>query len=69
MITDNTTIDLKQAQIISVDKLLSITIPDSVKSIGAEAFEYCEMLTVRAPEGSYAEKYCVENEINVDIQK
>lgn len=38
--------------------LKSITLPASVTEIGENAFQYChENLTVRAPQGSYAEAY------------
>ncbi len=45
--------------------LTSITIPDSVKKIGEEAFSGCDNLTIHAPQGSFAEKYA--KELNIDF--
>lgn len=44
--------------------ITEITLPESVVEIGEEAFRYIDNLTVKAPRGSYAEKYCKENKIN-----
>lgn len=42
-------------------ELDTIEIPNSVISIGKEAFVYCYKLTIIVNEGSYAEKYCIDN--------
>ena len=44
--------------------LTKINIPASVKYIGEEAFDMCFMLTATVEKGSFAEKYCQENNIN-----
>lgn len=46
------------------DNLKKINIPASVDTIGEYAFENCENLTVTVKKGSFAEKYCKENNIN-----
>ena len=43
--------------------LTSVTIPDSLTSIGTDAFGNCHWLTLTVPRGSNAEKYAVENGI------
>jgi hypothetical protein len=43
--------------------LESITIPDSVTSIGKYAFAFCYCFTIHAPAGSYADAYAKENNI------
>ncbi|MDY6073720.1 MAG: leucine-rich repeat domain-containing protein [Eubacteriales bacterium] len=43
--------------------LKKINIPASVKYIGEEAFKYCNILIATVAKDSYAEKYCVENNI------
>ena len=43
--------------------LSSITIPESVTSIGTDAFYRCDNLTIYGYAGSYAETYASENEI------
>ena len=40
------------------DSLTSITIPNSVKTIGDYAFDSCKSLIIQCNSGSYAEKYC-----------
>ena len=44
-------------------RLTSITIPDSVTSIGKYVFHYCDRLTIYGVKGSYAETYAKENKI------
>ena len=48
--------------------LKSITIPESVTSIGERAFDECkrENLTIKGYAGSYAEKYAKENGISFE---
>ena len=43
--------------------LTKINITASVKYIGEEAFDMCFMLTATVEKGSFAEKYCIENNI------
>ena len=43
--------------------LKKINIPESVKTIGKDAFEDCDNLTVTVEKGSFAEKYCIANNI------
>ena len=45
------------------DSLSSITIPDSVASIGESAFDECDSLLIQCNSGSYAEKYCKNNNL------
>ena len=45
------------------NSLISITIPKSVTTIGERAFSYCDSLTIQCNSGSYAEKYCEENNL------
>ena len=47
----------------SCESLTSITIPDSVTSIGKSAFAGCTSLTIYGYAGSYAESYAKENDI------
>ena len=49
------------------DSLTSITIPDSVISIGVDAFDDCESITIQCNSGSYAEKYCKDNNLKCFI--
>ena len=49
------------------DSLTSITIPDSVISIGVDAFDDCESITIQCNPGSYAEKYCKDNNLKCFI--
>lgn len=43
------------------DNLKKINIPASVDTIGEYAFEDCDNITVTVEKGSFAEKYCKEN--------
>ena len=50
----------------------SITLPaeldgNKVTEIGEDAFSSCDALTVYVEEGSYAEQYCMDNEVAYDI--
>ena len=49
------------------DSLTSIIIPDSVISIGDNAFVDCESITIQCNPGSYAEKYCKDNNLKCFI--
>ena len=49
------------------DSLTSITIPNSVISIGVDAFDDCESITIQCNPGSYAEKYCKDNNLKCFI--
>ena len=49
------------------DSLTSITIPDSVISIEDDAFRDCESITIQCNPGSYAEKYCKDNNLKCFI--
>lgn len=44
-----------------------ITIPNSVTIIGIEAFHGCYNLTIKCFNGSYAEQYAIENDINYEL--
>ena len=45
-------------------RLEEVVIPASVEFIGEEAFRRCEALRATVVQGSYAERYCLENEID-----
>lgn len=47
--------------------LKDITIPNSVTSIERRAFSGCINLIVKCHKNSYAEKYCIMNEIDYEI--
>ncbi|GHU55739.1 hypothetical protein FACS1894132_12260 [Clostridia bacterium] len=44
--------------------LISIVIPNSVTSINSNSFETCENIVVSCYSNSYAENYCIENNIS-----
>lgn len=44
-------------------KLMRIIVPPTVEYIGDEVFGNCSNITVVVKKGSYAEQYCIENEI------
>ena len=44
--------------------LTSITILNSVTSIGEHAFDGCRYISIRVHKGSYAEQYAKENKIH-----
>ena len=44
--------------------LESLRIPDNVQAIGQNAFGKCDKLTLTAGAGTYAEKYCADNQLN-----
>lgn len=45
--------------------LASVTIPDSVTAIGQLAFSDCPSLTLTVSGNSYAEQYCLNNDLKV----
>ena len=45
------------------ESLQSVILPESLEKIGAQVFLNCSP-TVTVPEGSLAEKYCIENGLN-----
>ena len=47
----------------SCTNLSNVTIPSSVTTIGEDAFEGCDNLTIHGKAGSYAERYARENSI------
>ncbi|MBR6443529.1 MAG: leucine-rich repeat protein, partial [Clostridia bacterium] len=38
-----------------------VTLPSSMQEISKDAFEYCHELLIKAPAGSYAQKYAEEH--------
>ena len=42
-------------------ELSALTLPDSVASIGTNAFGNCTALTLTVPRDSYAAQYCIDN--------
>ena len=46
--------------------LEEVVVPESVDEISRSAFNGCPKLTIRAPKGSYAEKYAKENKIKFE---
>ncbi len=59
------TITLENGLFENMKALHKLVIPESVTYIGKNAFEGCLNLTVYTPEGSYAEKYALENGVTV----
>lgn len=53
----------REALIYECTCLNSISIPDSVTSIGVGAFNGCSNLTIKGYDGSYAETYAIEIQI------
>lgn len=49
--------------------LSEINIPPNVRSIGIGAFDDCPKLTVTVDKGSFAEKYCKENQIKLKYKE
>lgn len=47
--------------------LTSITLSGSVTTIGDDAFSGCKRLTLIVPECSYAEQYCVDNNLTYKL--
>ncbi|MDY6073206.1 MAG: leucine-rich repeat domain-containing protein, partial [Eubacteriales bacterium] len=45
------------------DNLKKINIPASVDTIGEYAFDGCDNIKITVVKGSYAEKYCQENNV------
>lgn len=45
-------------------RLKKISLPDSLSYIAADAFEECDLLTAYVKGGSYAQRYCEENNIH-----
>ena len=43
--------------------LKELVIPASVTHIGSDAFKDCTKLTIKAPAGSFAQRYCERNNI------
>lgn len=59
-------VSIDQFAFVGCSKLTSIVIPTSVENIGILAFWGCEKLTVRAPKGSYAEQFALNNNIKFE---
>ena len=47
---------------------MKVTVPQSVHTIGTDAFAKCTKLTIHAPAGSYAEQYAKENNIPFAVE-
>ncbi|MDE6150135.1 MAG: leucine-rich repeat domain-containing protein [Ruminococcus sp.] len=67
-IPDNVT-KIERVAFQNCTNLTSVTIPASVTDIGKNAFNRCSNLTVRCYEGSAAEQYAKDNNINYEIIK
>lgn len=52
-----------QSAFLYCEQLTSVTIPNSVQSIGNRTFKGCDNLTIKGYTGSYAEQYAKENGI------
>jgi len=50
----------------SCDQLTDVYIPETVTEIGFSAFGLCARLTAHVVRGSYAEAYCIEDDIKYD---
>lgn len=53
----------------SCESLTKVTIPDSVTIIGEDVFFECFRVSIICSQGSYAEQYAKENEINIIYDK
>lgn len=47
--------------------MTSAALPDSVKAIGEEAFNYCDNVKLQVGNGSYAQQYAQERQIPFEI--
>lgn len=48
--------------------LISINLPATITSISSDAFSGCEMLTATVEEGSYAHKWCADNNVHFKLK-
>ena len=50
------------------EQLTSVHLPASIGSIGEHAFEGCGKVRVKCPEGSYAQKYCMQQALPFEAE-